>query len=309
MRALVASPGSASALELREVDEPVPSARQAVVTVRAISLNRGEVRGLARAQDGARPGWDVAGEVLAAAADGHGPRAGTRVVGLVDGGAWGERVAVATNMLAAIPDELSFAAAATLPVAGLTATRALGVAGLHHGSRVLVTGASGGVGRFAIQLAGHLGADVTAVVGRTGAGEGLTELGASSVLVGLPPSGEREFDIILESIGGESLGTALSLIAPCGTIVSFGNSSDQPTTFDARTFFPRSGARLYAFMLLPELDRAGGAAHDLAHLAIEMGAGRLDPQIDRQASWREAADVVQAMLGREIHGKAVLTID
>jgi NADPH2:quinone reductase len=124
--------------------------------------------------------------------------------------------------------------------------------------RVVVTGASGGVGRFAVQIASHEGADVTAVVSRPERGSDLERLGAARVHVGMPEEGE--FDIILESVGGPSLAAALDLVAPHGTIVSFGNSSGEATTFHPSRFYPRSGARLCAFVLLPELERLGYAA-------------------------------------------------
>jgi len=121
VKALVASPGAEGDVDLVEVDEPEPGADQIVVDVKAASLNRGEVRALESAQPGWRPGWDVAGVVTKAAAEGNGPHEGARVVGLVWSGAWSERVAVPRNMLAHLPDDVSFEAAATLPVAGLTA--------------------------------------------------------------------------------------------------------------------------------------------------------------------------------------------
>src|SRR5207302_8531503 len=111
-----------------------------------------EVRALGGAEPGSRPGWDIAGVVAEAAADGSGPKRGTRVVGLVASGAWAERAAVGTQMLADLPDEVSYEAASTLPVAGLTARKAVEMS-VIDGHRVAITGAAGGVGRFAVQLA------------------------------------------------------------------------------------------------------------------------------------------------------------
>ena len=163
MRALVARPSAPYGLELGEVEAPAPRASEALVSVRAVSLNRGEARYLPRRREGTVHGWDVAGVVEREAADGSGPAAGERVVGLVSEGAWAELAAVPTARLAPLPGSVSFEQAATLPVAGLTAVRALAVGAPLLGRRVLVTGAAGGVGRFAVQLARRAGAHVTAV--------------------------------------------------------------------------------------------------------------------------------------------------
>src|SRR5215510_11358509 len=112
-------------LALREVAPPTPLPSEALVRVAAISLNRGETRRAMEAADGWCPGWDLAGVVEQAAADGSGPRPGTRVVGFLRSGAWAESVVVPTNALAELPDAVTLAQAATLPVAGLTALYAL----------------------------------------------------------------------------------------------------------------------------------------------------------------------------------------
>ncbi len=291
---------------MREVDEPRPDPAEAVVAVRAVSLNPFEVRTLSSAQQGWRPGSDVAGVVVVPASDGSGPPEGAEVVALAGGGGWAERAAVPTEHMALVPEGLDFVRASTLPVAGLTALRTLRSGGLVLDHRVLVTGASGGVGRFAVQLAAHEGAEVTGVVRRPERAGDLERLGARHIAVGMPTEGE--FDIILESAGGASLAAALGMVAPRGTVVSFGNSSGEPTIFEAGSFFSRSGARLYAFTLFPELKRMGTGAHDLAHLAALAAGGRLETSVGLETSWHDAGTAIEALRQRRVAGKAVLRI-
>src|SRR3954452_18859896 len=224
MRALVADRDAPSGLSLEDVPEPEPGPDEVLVEQHATSINRGEVRRLPQREPGFVTGWDVAGTVVEAAPRGGGPSQGARVTGIVRQGAWAERVAVPTDAIAEIPDELDFARAATLPVAGLTALRALARGGLLLGRRVLITGGAGGVGRFAIQLADRAGAHVSAVVGSPERAQGLDRLGAHDTITSFEHDGPR-FDLILESAGGRSLAAALNRVEPRGTIVAFGNSS------------------------------------------------------------------------------------
>src|SRR5512145_3026139 len=183
-RAIVVDPQAPGRLVIQSVPEPAPDRGEAIVRVRAISLNRGEVRRSTMAPAGWRPGWDLAGTVERAAADGSGPKAGTRVVGFLPEGAWAERVAVPTHALAELPAKVTLSQAATFPVAGLTALHALGKNGMILGKRVLITGATGGVGDFAVQLARLGGAHVTATVRRADQVAGLRQVGAHEVVVG-----------------------------------------------------------------------------------------------------------------------------
>jgi NADPH:quinone reductase len=308
MRALVARPSSRYGVELGEVESPSPAPDEALVEVRAVSLNRGEVRRLAGRSEGNVPGWDVAGVVRAGAADGSGPGEGARVVGLVGERAWAELAAVSTRRLAELPDEVSFENAATLPVAGLTALLALNAAGPLLGRRVLVTGAAGGVGRFAVQLAHRGGAHVTGVVGSPERGRGLREIGANELIEELAADGDS-YDVILESVGGASLAAALGRVAARGTVVALGISSGEPTSFDVSSFYTHSGARLVALRVFDELDHHDSGVRDLGFLAAEVAAGRLDTQVGLTASWREAGRALEALMDRRVQGKAVLTID
>ena len=308
MLALTAAPGTPGNVALREVEDPTPQHDEALVRVKAISLNRGETRRLADMQDGERVGWDLAGVVERAAADGSGPAEGTRVVGFMPTNAWAELVAVPTNTLAPLRDDVSYEQAATLPVAGLTALLALDIIGPLIARRTLVTGASGGVGRFAVQLARLAGAHVTAVSASPERARGLRELGADRVIHELEPAGD-EFDGIVEGVGGKTLGAAIQRVAAQGTIVSFASSDTSPVEYPTRALFGRaSGAKLVGFFIFAEVTSRGGCRDDLSRLVQLVGEGRLDCSIDKVLPWSEAATAVEQLLDRKISGKVVLTL-
>jgi NADPH:quinone reductase len=310
MRAVLVEPSIPERLVICEVDFPSPSSSEALVRVKAISLNRGEVRTASNAEAGWRPGWDLAGIVEKEASDGSGPRIGTKVVGMLNSGAWAEVVAVPTSRLAELPESVSFAQAATLPVAGLTALWILEHGGLLLDRRVLIVGASGGVGHLACQLARQAGARVVGVVRQREHAASVKAVGANKVIISEDLSGANEFgpfDLILESVGGRSLGNALAMLAPGGVCVNFGTSGASDVTFDARRFFFTGGISLYGFSIFYELAYKS-VADDLGRLVRLVADGRLQPQIAVEASWTHIGDVAQQLLNRHFTGKAVLDV-
>ena len=307
-RAVVVDPDAPGRLVVRPVADPAPERAEAIVRVRAISLNRGEVRRAGMAAAGWRPGWDLAGVVETAAANGSGPRVGARVVGVVLEGAWAERVAVPSHALAELPEKVTFSQAATFPVAGLTALHALAKGGLLLGRRVLVTGATGGVGDFAVQLARIAGAHVTASVRREDQAASVRELGAHDVIVGdeIPPSPKH--DLIVDSVGGRTLGTALAALNRAGVCVTLGVSAGAEVTFDAREFFVAGRTTLCGLYLFTEL-MSEPATVGLRRLAGYVASGQLAPHISLERPWTEIAQVAQDLMARRFPGKAVLTLD
>jgi NADPH2:quinone reductase len=311
MRAVVVEPGSPNRLGFREVETPSPAPSECLVRVAAISLNRGEVRRAQTSSEaGFRPGWDLAGTVERAAADGSGPPEGSRVVGLLESGAWAELAAVPTVSLAVLPDGVSFAQAATLPVAGLTALYALEQAGWLLGKNVLVTGASGGVGLFACRLARMSGARVVGVIRRADREALVRGAGAHEVVTGDGASGPGEhgpYDLILDSLGGDALADALTMLATGGTCVSFGVTAGVEATFDVRRFYLTGGATLYGFIIFHEvLTRPAGAG--LGRLLRLVDEGSLEPRIELEAPWDEIGHVTASLTDRHYAGKAVLHV-
>jgi NADPH2:quinone reductase len=312
IRAVVVDPAIEGRLVIREVAAPVPTPADALIRVKAISLNLGETRNaLTEAPAGWRPGWDFAGVVEKAAADGAGPKAGSRVVGMMFQGSWSEYVAAPGSFLAELPASLSFAQAATLPVAGLTALYGLERNGPIKDRKVLITGASGGVGLFGCQIAREAGAHVVALVRRAEREKLAREAGAHDVAIGedaMPAAQFGPYHTILESVGGTVVAQALTMLAPDGMCVSVGVSASPQATVDVRALMRGGGVSWYGFYLGYEFRRES-ASSGLTRLAKMMAEGRLKAPIDLEAPWEKIAEVAAKLYrDRAIAGKAVLTL-
>ncbi|TDO66493.1 NADPH:quinone reductase-like Zn-dependent oxidoreductase [Kribbella sp. VKM Ac-2571] len=300
MKALVNTP---QGLTVRSVADPDPAPDQALIAVRSFSVNRGELDLLAARTEDWRPGQDIAGVVVEPAEDGSGPAAGARVVALAEDSGWAELAAVSTARLAELPDSVDIEPASTLPLAGRAALNTLRIGGSLVGKKVLVTGATGGVGQLQVQLAVLAGGDVTAI-GRDDASDLLLKYGARSVV---PTVTEADglFDLITESVGGESLEAAVEKIAPGGTVVVFGASSRRKASVNLYDFIGHEGARLVSYLSYAD---PSSVSADLRTLVDFVAVGSLQAPVGFQAGWDQVDSALEGLRHRTFRGKAVLTI-
>jgi NADPH:quinone reductase len=305
MLGYVTRPSGPGGIVLAEVPEPEPGKHDVVIEVGAYAVNRGELSLIERRTDGWAPGQDVAGVVISGAADGTGPAAGTRVVGIADQGGWSERVAVPAHRVAGLPDSVGFAAAASLPVAGLTALRALRTGGSLLGRKVLVTGASGGVGSFAVQLARSAGAEVSALVSGSARVGMMEALGVSEVLTEIGDSA-GPFDLVLDGVGGRVLTAAVRRLAPGGLVTAYGVASGERSDVAFYDFAAAApGGRLQGFFVYSTGEQTFG--EDLGMLARMVADGSLQPRVGTPRDWRETPSAVESLRARRVAGKLVLT--
>ncbi|MFB4426877.1 zinc-binding dehydrogenase [Streptomyces sp. QL37] len=301
MRALVVDHGEAGPVRFADVDEPVPSSDEALVEIRHIGLNFGELNYVHQWPAGAVHGHDAAGVVVRAASDGSGPPEGTRVALGMTPHAWAERVAVSPASLGTVPEGVDLADGAALGIAGVTALRVLRKRSLLARD-VLVTGGSGGVGHFAVQLAALAGARVSALVGSPDRAAGLREFGADKVLTDLAGTEDR-FDLVLDTVGGPLMAQAWSSLAEGGTIYLVGYSSGHDTTFPSGALFGFGESR--SITTYGDMTPTSGELTDLLGL---MAAGRLTAPVGLRGHWEDVDDAVQALFARKVHGKIVLDV-
>lgn len=291
-------------ITLAEVAEPEPGPDDAVVAVQAFSPNRGETFVLEQAAAGFRPGKDIAGVVVTPAASGGGPKAGDRVVAHLDHSGWAERAAVPVNRLAVLPEATSTTDAAALPLAGLTALRLTRATGPLASRRVLLTGASGGVGHYLVELAAAQGAQITVVTADEDRSRRLIELGATGWVTD-PAQAIGRFDVGLDSVGGASTASVLTKLTEHGLLVWFGQASRTAPALDFFDWTGGSSAMIRKFLYT---DDPTPVADDLAALIRLVATGRLHPEIGWVDEWENTPQTIEAMVTRMVRGNAVLTI-
>lgn len=308
MRALVVDHTATGGLRLGEAPDPTPGPDQALVEVSAVSINYGDVQdNLDGASNGSVPGWEAAGVVTQAAADGSGPPVGSPVVSFGWAGGWARLRAVDTAFLGVAPAGADLGAMATIPVAGVSALAALDRIGPLLGRRILVTGSTGGVGRYAVQLGRLGGAEVLAMTGDPARhGETLRALGADTVVSSIAEL-EGLVDGVVDAVGGPVLVQAFDRLARNGTLVAVGHVTYEPEVFPVGGLLSRPGQdnRSIATFFMPE---STDFARGLTWLAGRVAAGAVDPGIAWRGSWTDVADAVELLRSRRLGGKAVLDL-
>jgi NADPH:quinone reductase-like Zn-dependent oxidoreductase len=314
--------GSADVLALSEIARPVPSNDEVLVRVHAAGVERGAwhmmtgLPYLGRLAFGVRSprnpvlGIEVAGTVEAVGSAVTRFGVGDEVYGFAKGGSFAEYAVAGEDRLSAKPGNLTFEQAAVVPVSGATALQALTDAGrVEQGQTVLVIGASGGVGSFAVQIAKALGAEVTGVASAAKA-DLVRSLGADHVLDYARDDyadGGWHHDLVLDIAGNPSLSRLRRALTHTGTAVITGGE-------EGGSFSGGMNRQLRALALSPFLHQrltmflAKQRSSDLERLTALIEAGRVTPSLERTYPLHEAADAMRHLLGGHVRGKVALSI-
>lgn len=313
--------GGTEQLHLAEVPMPTPGPTEVLVRVQAAGVDRGTwhlMTGLpyaVRLGFGLRrpkhpiPGRDVAGVVVALGAQVRDVQVGDEIMGTADG-SFAEYAVVPEARLTRKPARLSMEQAAVLPISGLTALQAVRNAGrVQPGQHVLVLGASGGVGSYAVQIASALGAVVTGVA--SGAKADLVrDLGATHVLDyaqdDIAGDGAR-YDVIIDTGGNRPIAKLRRALTSTGTLVIVGGETDgrwlggAQRQLGALARSPFVGQRLTALL-------SSENGEDLAALARLVDEGLLTPALERTYALHEAGKAIDHLAAGHVRGKVALTI-
>ena len=322
MKAIVCNKyGSPDVLELKEIEKPLPLENQVLVKVHAASLNFGNLvllKGkpfLARFAFGllrpkySIPGGDIAGIVEAVGKDVKQFQAGDEVFGDLSGCGWGgfaEYVTVPEYALALKPTNISFEEAAATPMAGVTALQGLRDKGkIKSGQKVLIYGASGGVGTFAVQIAKSFGAEVTGVCSTRNL-EILHSIGADHIIDYTKEDftqKEERYDLILGVNGSNSISAYKRVLKPNGNFVHVGGAESQMfQTLVLGPFISMTGSKKISTLL----QRAN--QKDLIYIKELLEAGKVKPVIDKRYKLSEVSEAFKYFQEGHAQGKVVLTV-
>jgi NADPH:quinone reductase-like Zn-dependent oxidoreductase len=312
--------GPPDVLEVNDIDKPEINDDAVLVRVHAAAAGKGDwltVQGLpyvARLRYGLPnpkhkvPGFDVAGRVEAVGSNASQLQPGDEVFGWCDG-SFAEYASVPQSQLAPKPTNLSFEQAAAVPISGFAALQALRDTGqVQPGQQVVVIGASGGVGSFAVQLAKAFGAEVTGVCS-TKSADMVRSLGADHVVDYTQEDFTRtgqHYDLILEMAGNRPLADLRRALTPKGTLVLVGGSGGRWFMGTGRTLravlvSPFVGQRLRSFLSKPR-------GEDLVVLQELLEAGKLTPVIDRTFPLSETPEAIRYVGEQSTQGKTVITV-
>jgi NADPH:quinone reductase-like Zn-dependent oxidoreductase len=317
--------GSPDLLDLTDLDKPVPADDEALVRVLATSINPYDwhnMRGqpyVARLMPGGLGlrgpklrilGCDMAGQIEAVGRNVTGFRPGDQVYALLPQGAFAEYVSVRQSLLAPKPKNLSYQQAAAVPMAAITALLGLRDQGrLQPGQKVLVTGASGGVGTFAVQIARALGADVTAVCSAPNAAL-VRSLGAAEVIdyttQDFTRQGQRH-DLLLDIAGSHRAQASVRALKTGGTFVAVGGPPGRWLQPAAHVFAALAlGPLVSQRMVLTDTVRSAGHNHHLATLTELIEDGKVAPVIDRSYPFADIPAAIRYQEQGHARGKVVI---
>jgi NADPH:quinone reductase-like Zn-dependent oxidoreductase len=316
MKAIVQTAyGSSDVLELREVARPEVQDNEVVVRVHAAALNAGDtfsMRGspwIARFTVGFPkpkdfiPGWDVAGRVEAVGTGVTRVQPGDEVFACISS-TLAEYACAAEDKFAPKPANLNFEQAAAIPSAATAALHGLRNQGkVQPGQKVLINGASGGVGTFSVQIAKALGAEVTAVCS-TGKVDLVRSIGADHVVDYTQEDfaqGEQRYDLVLDNVGSRSFSDLRRVLAPQGVIVPNTGHGGMSYVFKAYLLGALSSRHLSPFLATPTLE-------DLVFLKELAEAGKINPVIDRSYALSEAPEAMGYLDAGHAKGKIVITV-
>jgi NADPH:quinone reductase-like Zn-dependent oxidoreductase len=311
--------GSADVLQLHDIEQPTPSEHEVLVRVQGAGIARGVLHvmtgepylmrlvgfGLLKPKNPV-PGQDVAGTVTATGAGVTRFKVGDEVFGIAKG-SFAEYAVAREDKLTHKPENLSFEQAAAMPISGLTALGALDAAGVTVRSNVLIVGASGGVGTYAVQIAVALGATVTGVASGSKA-DLVTALGAEHVIDYTREDfadGSRTYDVIVDTGGMTSLSRLRKALQPKGTLVIVGGESGS-------TWSPGMGRQLKAAVMSPIVSQRLKSILNKEHysgldrLAKLAAAGDVAPCIERSYSLADVPDAVRRLEAGNVRGQIVI---